>query len=382
VREGVLVKTALQLLGLAVGVWVAVYSVNPPEVYAQTIQVIRADGGFIGTASNKIQCLSSMECGISRGAVTLWADAGSGGATPSSVCGDGGSALGWDGGAFTCVPTVYGPELLPNESTTPAAPATGFTKLFAYGVGPSDFGIPHIINEDGMVLPLWAPFPDTRCFLDGPAGTGTVLGLEVTGFGTGAVGAIANTNLITWRTRVTHTTAAGANSAAGLRSTATINMTQGNAAGIGGFIWGSRSAITTNINTQKIFIGLQNVAGAPGVGDPDSLTNTIYIGADAADANLEVCSNDGSGTATCNTLGANFPKGGTLLYDVYLYSPTNGSTVGYFIKNVGSGNIASGTISSDLPANTNFFAWYVWINNGATGGAAVNVTMATCVWTP
>mgnify|MGYP003336481905 CR=1 FL=1 len=72
--------------------------------------------------------------------------------------------------------------------------------------------------------------------------------------------------------------------------------------------------------------------------------------------------NDGSGTATTIALGANFPANGlsTDLYELALYAPPNGSTVDYRIENFVTGGVASGTISTNLPASTqglNLLGW-------------------------
>jgi len=68
----------------AVGVTLAAFISCWQAADAQTIQVIRPDGGFMGTAAGKVQCLPPMECGISRTALTLWADAGT--ASKSWLC--------------------------------------------------------------------------------------------------------------------------------------------------------------------------------------------------------------------------------------------------------------------------------------------------------
>lgn len=89
-----------------------------------------------------------------------------------------------------------------------------------------------------------------------------------------------------------------------------------------------------------------------------SMLNIIGVGSDAADTNLQVFSNDGTGTSTKVDLGASFPANRTAgaamttTYSIELYNAFNSSTVLYRVINCESGASAEGTISTDLPATT------------------------------
>ena len=96
-----------------------------------------------------------------------------------------------------------------------------------------------------------------------------------------------------------------------------------------------------------------------------SLQNIIGIGSDALDSNLQVFTNDTSGTATKIDLGANFPANRTsgsaltTIYQVQIYNPSGSANVYYKVVNLETGNSVEGTLTSDLPAHTqglNFFA--------------------------
>ncbi len=96
-----------------------------------------------------------------------------------------------------------------------------------------------------------------------------------------------------------------------------------------------------------------------------SLTNIIGVGSDALDTNLQLFYNDGSGTASKIDLGANFPANRTAgaalttVYSIELYNAPNSLSVKYSVTNKETGDVALGTISSDLPLDTqglNFFA--------------------------
>ena len=96
-----------------------------------------------------------------------------------------------------------------------------------------------------------------------------------------------------------------------------------------------------------------------------SLINCIGVGSDSADTNLQVFHNDGTGTATKIDLGVNFPANRTsgsaltTIYSIELYNEPNTSSVLYKVTNKETGDSVEGTISADLPLNTqglNFFA--------------------------
>jgi hypothetical protein len=96
-----------------------------------------------------------------------------------------------------------------------------------------------------------------------------------------------------------------------------------------------------------------------------SLTNVIGIGSDALDTNLQVFTNDATGSCTKVDLGVNFPANRTsgsaltTIYQVQIYNPVNSSSVHYRVVNLETDAIAEGTLTTDLPLHTqglNFFA--------------------------
>ena len=104
-----------------------------------------------------------------------------------------------------------------------------------------------------------------------------------------------------------------------------------------------------------------------------SLTNLIGIGSDAADTNLQMFYNDGSGTCTKIDLGSNFPanrtSGATLdnWYTLELFSDVGSTSINYRVINRTSGNVASGVISSNLPTALLFAQLYR--TSGSSSGA-------------
>lgn len=105
----------------------------------------------------------------------------------------------------------------------------------------------------------------------------------------------------------------------------------------------------------------------------ESLTNLIGIGSDAADTNLQMFHNDGSGTCTKIDLGSNFPanrtSGATLddWYTLELYNDVGSTSINYRVINRTSGNVASGVISTNLPTALLFAQLYR--TSGSSSGA-------------
>lgn len=96
-----------------------------------------------------------------------------------------------------------------------------------------------------------------------------------------------------------------------------------------------------------------------------SMTNIIGIGSESTDTNLQFFYNDASGTASKIDLGASFVANRTAgaimttIYEVQILNLPNTTTVYYRVVNKETGAIASGSVSTDLPATTqglNYFA--------------------------
>lgn len=131
------------------------------------------------------------------------------------------------------------------------------------------------------------------------------------------------------------------------------------------FLWHPNDAAT--VANARCFVGLVGQTGALGNVDPSSLTNLIGVGADAGEANLSIMHNDGSGTASKTSLGASFPQSGTSkVYELILHAEPAASKVHYQVRELGSGAIARGSISSELPAGDQGLTHHFWRNNGST----------------
>lgn len=88
-----------------------------------------------------------------------------------------------------------------------------------------------------------------------------------------------------------------------------------------------------------------------------SQLNIIGVGSDT-DANLQIFYNDGTGTASKIDLGANFPANRsagsalTTMYSLVLYNAPSSNNVLYRVVNNETGQSTEGTLTTDLPANT------------------------------
>jgi hypothetical protein len=88
------------------GPFVVLWALLPFDTYAQID--IRNDGGYVGRARDILDCRGGLTCFVDAGVAYLRSPASGGGSgtTPAGLCGDGGSALGWDGGAYYCADVV------------------------------------------------------------------------------------------------------------------------------------------------------------------------------------------------------------------------------------------------------------------------------------
>jgi hypothetical protein len=111
--------------------------------------------------------------------------------------------------------------------------------------------------------------------------------------------------------------------------------------------------------------------------DPSALLSSFFVGFDVADANFQIMHNDASGACTKIDLGANFPKTSTVdLYEIIIRSPSNGSEISYQFSRLNTVYVAGGSVTSDLPANTQLMSPQVWCNTG-TGTSAVGIDIVS-----
>jgi hypothetical protein len=157
-----------------------------------------------------------------------------------------------------------------------------------------------------------------------------------------------------------------------------LQFALGDVAGGGGFAFVCRFGVSdgATVANSRMFVGFTSSISAIGNVEPSSLTSIIGVGCDAGETVLSILNNDGSGTATKTSLGANFPSQtlSTDLYRLELYCAPNGSTVTYRVTRENTGHTSTAALSSDLPTSTTLLAPQLWRNNGTTA-LAVGIDM-------
>jgi hypothetical protein len=207
----------------------------------------------------------------------------------------------------------------------------------------------------------WSPRPGTAT-LDSVGLTATITGTAT------AVSPSAG-NLFLSSPRIDVNSAGTAGASAGANG-ATLTLWRGNGSSLGGFYLVLRFGIETFQATSRLFAGLAGSASAIGNVNPSTLLNITGVGFDSGDTTLSLLSNDGSGAATKTSLGAGFPTtGGQDLYELLLSAEPNGSEIRYRVERLNSGDVASGTVTTDLPVSSQFLTPHLWFNNGSTAGA-------------
>lgn len=317
-----------------------------------------------------------------------WASPGGGGG--GSPGGGSGEVQYNNAGAFAGAADVEieGGQLRLPAIATPTAPAADGLKLFGTKImGPVSLGYNGPDGNFHSVQDSLGEFTFAR-YQPAPSSTSIVgdNSFSMTAIGTATSASVSITNLHTMMIRVDMLVAAASTTAiAGLRGNQIAWRVGRDANAPGGFfyrcIWGPATGVATA--TTRALCGMQNVTTAPTDVEPSTLVNGVWMGWDAADANIQVMHNDAAGAATKIDLGASFPVPTTdrsQVYELQLYSP-NSTTQSVYYRviryNTTDRTIAAestGTITTNLPANTVLLAPRVWMSVGGTSsviGAAV-----------
>lgn len=262
----------------------------------------------------------------------------------------------------------------------PAAPASGFLRFLAANRALQPWPAFKTPNSDSETLlqPLIANgnFQLFMCAVTttvtnigmSPATAGTATGLNVA-----AGSRLARLKRLAYRVTTAATTAV-----ASWRNNAAQLSVGGTLAAEGGF-WGvMHGGPDTGVSnaSHRFFMGLGDTS-APTDVNPSTLLRIVGIGYDSADTQLQFMYNDGSGAATKVALGANFPKpnaDSTAAYRLRLYSPPGPTQrVSYEVENLANGAIATGTVTTNLPATTDFLCAKLYTSVG--GVSAVTGVM-------
>ena len=267
---------------------------------------------------------------------------------------------------------IHGGDLLlerntVNVTTPPADSVKLWARVGARTVvamkGPSGLDTSLQPHAGGNKIGVWMPFGNSTT---APTAEGIA---APTATGTATARNVATTSLAAAMRRLGYVSAGTAGSLAGARLAA-AQFFRGDATAKGGFHLRTRFVMSdaATVAGARSYVGFAAATGAPTNVDPSSQVNIIGIGCDTADSNFSVMHNDGAGSATKIALGASFPAN-TLSADAYeleLFCPSGGGDVRYRVERLNTGDVASGTITTDLPAATTLLAIQMWRSNNAT----------------
>lgn len=240
---------------------------------------------------------------------------------------------------------------------TPAAPSSGFLRTFGRTragrallamVGPSGISTALQPALFGNTAIMWSPSTGTT--VSGNFGTAWT----ARNAGTGAAQAHptrASTNAITSMLRATFGTGTTATGSSGIQSTNTV-FWRGNAAGLGGGFFAWRFGIETNEAAMRYMIGLSALNAAL-AGEPSVQNNSILLCKDAADANWQIATRDGTTTSKINT---GVAINTTDALDFYIFAPPNAAFVAVALVNAVTGAVLyeNTNITTNLPVATTF----------------------------
>ncbi len=310
---------------------------------------------------------------------TWAAPAGGGGGAPG---GSSGEIQYNSGGAFAGAADVEieGGQLRLVAGATPAVPASGGAKLVAVTRASQPWPA-FLTPTSGEAHPLQPLIANGNYSLFMPAVGTTVTNIGMspatagtaTGLNVAAGSRLARMKRLGYRITTAATTAV----ASWRNNAAQLSIGGGNAweGGFWGVMHGGPDTGVTNAS-HRFFMGLGDTA-APTDVNPSTLLRIAGIGYDAADTQVQFMHNDATGTATKIALGASFPKpnaDSSFAYRLRLYAPPGTvQSLSYEVENLGNGALASGTVTTNLPANTDFLTPKLYTSVG--GVSAVTGVM-------
>lgn len=256
---------------------------------------------------------------------------------------------------------IEGGQLRLQAGATPAVPASGGLKLI--GMTRASQPWPAFLTPtSGEAHPLQPLIANGNYALFMPAVGTTVtnVGMSPATAGTATGLNVAAGSRLTRMKRVAYriTTAATTAVASWRNNAAQLSIGGGNAweGGFWGVMHGGPDTGVTNAS-HRFFMGLGDTL-APTDVNPSTLLRIVGIGYDAADTQVQFLHNDAAGAATKIALGASFPKpnaDSSFAYRLRLYAPPGPvQSLSYEVENLGNGALASGTVTTNLPAITDF----------------------------
>lgn len=267
---------------------------------------------------------------------------------------------------------------LASSTSDPSTPGASTGLLYAKTI--AERVMPKWIGPSGVDYPLQSHvgFNNVRGWRGGATTTAstfasTLGSMPYTGASPTAptIPALASTNLLTQTNRSTISTGGTAGALAYIRGNQT-QFWRGNAAGLGGFFVNIRFAVTGTLQAGlRAFAGIVDVTANPTNVDPTTTSTPGGVGLahNANTGNWKLVHNVTGTARTAVDLGANFAINNTHMLEITLFAPPNGSGINYRVTNLSNGAIATGTLTTNIPASTTFMTPSIWITNNATAAA-------------
>jgi hypothetical protein len=261
------------------------------------------------------------------------------------------------------LPNVADPGGTPAASTTYLYPVTHTEKTFMKWK-----------DSSGSENFLGAHEAFHRCFYLMPGTTTSVITMGNTPFTTGGTlttPAIAATNILTQTRRTSYSTGASAGTVAHVRMGQT-EFWRGNSGSLGGFFVSFRFAVSALQTGNRAFVGISDVVTAPTNVDPTTSTTPGKVGMafNASTGNWQFVNNVTGSAPTVLDLGANFALSVTAFLELSIFCTSQGN-LNYRCYNIGTGSIATGTLSTNIPTTATFLTVVAWICNNATAAASI-----------
>lgn len=260
------------------------------------------------------------------------------------------------------------------DVVTPAAPATGWLRLFAKTraargtlntIGPLGVDVAYQPALFGNTMVLWVPSGTTAQTAFGATYTARNNGTAAAQ----ATPARASTNAMTSLLRAQFGTGTTATGASGTQTAATVAW-RGNAAGLGGFFFFARFGIETLVADQRAMVGL-SANNATMAADGSTWANTCALVKDSADSTWQFATRNAT-TLTKTASGCTVTAGQVL--DLYIFAPPNNSgTITVRLVDAVTGTIFMDDvgITANLPVNTTFL--YMQAHTQSVSGATAKI---------
>lgn len=289
----------------------------------------------------------------------------------SAATGGDGPALS-NGSGWTAIAAMVNPTTDPLDVSlaSPSAPATDKVRLFGRKV--AGRMLPAFRGPNGGISSLQATMARNRVGLFAPAGgTGTSnVGFGIATAGTATAANFATTNIQTYLRRMEYlVTTAATTAVANIRGSALFFA--GGSSTLGGYFtvtrWGPATGLSNS--TRRAFAGNIGSTSAATDVNPSSLVNMAGMGWDATDTNIQFMHNDSSGTATKIDLGASFPRptaDRTSAYEIAMYVEPGSTNISYEVTDLGSGAVATGTVTTNTPATSQGLTPTIYTSVGGT----------------